>query len=507
MPDEILDPIYRAVTAEGVRQFKSNEDVYAVILALIEVVNNIPSGGGTLTDGSGITASGTSPDLGGTLDKAAVIQGNGNTFQIADTAATLIAGGPDGNQLVLAPSVAILQNLGHGNTIALTPAGIALDDSNTGSVLDITPSGIRIFEGVYGHDITMLSAGLQLNDGANGSYIHMLSTVLQINDGANGHSISMGPAAFTIDNGIADGSITMSPTVTQLAGIGGSGFSMFATGLRIVDGVNGSEINLDNNKLELRSTTNGIELNNPTIAQGAYYAANYSINGVAAHGDRWITDKGYTDNTIGSKTVAAIVKAPTVAEDGFALVWNNASNTYDLADVSSGGGTEIIFEADCTGQASSTTGIFAKASDNSATGNPSGKSITQPSDVGIINGSMMGFQVPKGGLSITKFGLKIAQAAVSTSVVGATPSVRIRFFRNEYNSRTQIGADVDVVLDPTGVNIFGSLNQSAFQYQSININIPVNEGDNIGWEFVPQVANQNGIVSIARYIGTATLTD
>lgn len=38
------------------------------------------------------------------------------------------------------------------------------------------------------------------------------------------------------------------------------------------------------------------------------------------------------DNEIATKTVNAIVKAPTVAEHGFAITWNNTTGTWDLTD-------------------------------------------------------------------------------------------------------------------------------------------------------------------------------
>lgn len=40
MPIDILDPVYVAVTAEGKRENKSNEDVYAALLATIQAVED-----------------------------------------------------------------------------------------------------------------------------------------------------------------------------------------------------------------------------------------------------------------------------------------------------------------------------------------------------------------------------------------------------------------------------------------------------------------------------------
>lgn len=64
---------------------------------------------------------------------------------------------------------------------------------------------------------------------------------------------------------------------------------------------------------------------------GMSYVNDYSVAG-AASGDRWIPDKGYGNSHIGGNDVDALIITPTVAEDGFAIVWNNTNSEYELSD-------------------------------------------------------------------------------------------------------------------------------------------------------------------------------
>ena len=161
----------------------------------------------------------------------------------------------------------------------------------------------------------------------------------------------------------------------------------------------------------------------------------------------------------------------------------------------------IYFHAELAGQAVNTIGQFAKASDIASTANPSGKALTSAAAPGLNTGGTVGYYVPFDG-TIEELALKFAAAAVGTGTVG-TPTLRIRFYRQNYSTRTQIGADVDISVNTTGIGINDVLTGDGFQFvEATDLAIPVSKGDLISWEFVNQAASNNGINSVSRLAST-----
>jgi hypothetical protein len=61
---------------------------------------------------------------------------------------------------------------------------------------------------------------------------------------------------------------------------------------------------------------------------------------------KYSSDQGYADSKIGGQNVNALVKSPTVTEDGYIISWNNTTSEYELIpDGGSGGGDSRIIEA------------------------------------------------------------------------------------------------------------------------------------------------------------------
>jgi hypothetical protein len=159
----------------------------------------------------------------------------------------------------------------------------------------------------------------------------------------------------------------------------------------------------------------------------------------------------------------------------------------------------IYLYASLAGFASSTVGLLTKASDIGSTANPSGKAITSAGDPGLNNGGSIGYLVPESGLEIKEITIKLAGAAVSTSTVG-TPILKIRIFRQNYSTRTQLGSDITITISPTGVGTFNNTSGDAFQTASSSaLSISVNKGDSIGWEFL-NVPGDGNINAVSRLI-------
>ena len=72
-------------------------------------------------------------------------------------------------------------------------------------------------------------------------------------------------------------------------------------------------------------------------SQGIKYSADYSVNGIANYGDLWIPSYGAVKNQIGGKNVNALIKAPTVTQDGYAVTWDNTIGNYTLTSIGADG--------------------------------------------------------------------------------------------------------------------------------------------------------------------------
>lgn len=93
-------------------------------------------------------------------------------------------------------------------------------------------------------------------------------------------------------------------------------------------------------ELSVSGNVNGILVNDGIDSIGMGYNSDYATNGISSFGDRWITDKGYSDSYIGGNAVNALVKAPTVTQDGYAITWNDTNSEYELTSVGNSFGTD-----------------------------------------------------------------------------------------------------------------------------------------------------------------------
>lgn len=99
------------------------------------------------------------------------------------------------------------------------------------------------------------------------------------------------------------------------------------------NGVNAAKLNISSSGIIITDT-----LGTP---RGIIGASNYSTN----YTDNTYTQKIYVDSTIGGKNVNALVKAPTVAQNGYAITWDNAATEYKLTAMLSTAGatTQVIY--------------------------------------------------------------------------------------------------------------------------------------------------------------------
>lgn len=182
------------------------------------------------------------------------------------------------------------------------------------------------------------------------------------------------------------------------------------------------------------------------------------------------------------------------------LFWKPDAAGAEVDLTASGGGssaTKRMYQFSLCGEASSTLGQLAKASDKGAAANPSGRPSTSSGDPGINNGAVDPYLVPESA-SIKKIRIKFSGAAVGTGTVG-TPTVRLRVYRVDYSTRTQLGSDIDIAISTTGVGTFGNTAGNAFQSAVSGVlSIAVTAGDLIGLEFVNQASTNNGINAIAN---------
>jgi len=103
------------------------------------------------------------------------------------------------------------------------------------------------------------------------------------------------------------------------------------------------------------------------------------------------------------------------------------------------------------------------------------------------------FVIPESG-NLTEIRVFFSAAAVSTSSVGAVPTIRIDFYKVDAagTGRTLLGTRY-VPVSPTGVGIYNNLGTASPQSVLFNMSdIAVAGGEMVGWEFV----NESGTEKI-----------
>jgi hypothetical protein len=129
------------------------------------------------------------------------------------------------------------------------------------------------------------------------------------------------------------------------------------------------------------STTNGIEVQDGITSNGLFYSADYSATGIATHGDRWITDKGYVDSVSGGvydntvskfkfKNVATIPVSPVPTGE---VHYNTITNIlyFSITDLNNNTNHQIVIGKTDWGKNTDlmiTTGQWDSLNDNFAFG-------------------------------------------------------------------------------------------------------------------------------------------
>lgn len=116
-----------------------------------------------------------------------------------------------------------------------------------------------------------------------------------------------------------------------------------------------------------------------TSARGIRYFQNYATNGIAAYGNRWITDKEYDDGHLGGNDLSSTLISPGASQDGQGPVWNQTAQEWQPGD--GGGPTSFTFEFGKGGSINTGDVIPAGVSGTAATALP----IPIPVDIDIID--------------------------------------------------------------------------------------------------------------------------
>jgi hypothetical protein len=164
-------------------------------------------------------------------------------------------------------------------------------------------------------EVSALTAAISANNKTTGSGLNTLGSVFRLG-----------------------GSTTVDATLTL-----GSGVTFSATSST-------ASLGVKYNEYASLVGPSGSILSNLTVFEIQDGVLNYEIDQSGSYGLRSVTDKNYQDSTIGGNAIAAVVKNPTLSEDGYAITWNNASGWFELSSV--GGGT-------ATGNAATLDGFTA----------------------------------------------------------------------------------------------------------------------------------------------------
>ena len=178
------------------------------------------------------------------------------------------------------------------------------------TMLDLSASSsIYTANGTLTSNRTVTQNNKQLNFFGNGTVLNTYTQIYIWPDGANagiyfytGNNFGNGSMVQVDQSASGDYFITSEHTnQTQKR------LSLQSSSIRL-DYYN--NVSGENNSIELND--NGFEIRT-TLGKGAYYIANYSATGIAAHGDRWIPDVGYVKANSGIYGGSGTVPTSTVA--------------------------------------------------------------------------------------------------------------------------------------------------------------------------------------------------
>lgn len=369
-------------------------------------------------------------------------------------------------------------------TIGGTPTGSVTHNYSTNATANANTKTINIGTAGVSGSITNINIGSAVS-GATGTLTLGSTTIV----GSNATQIFFNTVTTTITAfGAATTSTLFGTTATQTLNIAtGATLNGSTKTINIAgNGVSGSTTTINLGPSAASGSTTNINIGSEV--SGA--TNNIKLNLVPASD---ATGDIFYRNSSGFITRLAIGASGTVLTVSAGLpVWASATSVQYL-------------QFSMLGEASSTLGLFTKASDIAApTGNPSGAPTTSSGNPGINNGTVDPYLVPAAG-TITEIRIKFAGAGVSTGTVG-TPTVRLRIYRVDYSTRTQLGTDIDITISATGVGTFNNSSGDAFQTAvSSALSIAVSAGDLIGLEFINQSGTNDGINSIRRLFATVKI--
>lgn len=174
------------------------------------------------------------------------------------------------------------------------------------------------------------------------------------------------------------------------------------------------------------------------------------------------------------------VRLPIGADGQVLQADSTTTEGVKWVDQSSSSNPRMSYQFALGGQAISTIGLLAKALQTNS--NPGLYPTTSGINVGITGGQIDPYSISS-NQKIRTLTLTVAHLAVGTGTVGSNVKLTLELFKNEYNTRTLLQTfEFDV--DETKVGMFNNLSIDSFQTTQLTaLNVQLNAGDLIGFQF------------------------
>lgn len=227
---------------------------------------------------------------------------------------------------------------------------------------------------------------------------------------------------------------------------------------------------------------------------------NYQISNAVSHNDlsglQGGTSAQYYHLTAAQQTE---ISNDSISRAAFAhnadSLGHKPASYYDTIGHGTIGYIHRTFEFSLNGQASGTVGLFSRA--GASTNNPAGLYPVTYNSNNFENGQTDGY-VALHNCVINDLTITFAQVAVNQGTVGASPVIRLTFYKNRVAARDSIGI-ANITISSTGVGVNNSLGTNSKQAVTLtNLGISLTAGDAWGFEFTPLQANNNQINALGR---------
>jgi len=330
------------------------------------------TGGGAYTFASGLTEAAGTADLGGALSSDVQFTGGGtydfligtagskiNSFDLYADNAIIIDG--DATMTLNADGILLMQHNAGGKSISLNTTSMLVTDTDDTIgfqyAADYSTNGIALgarwipdWAAVIGQIASknissLVSTPTVTQDGYFLSWDNSLGQYNLIAAAGSSYSFSTGitEAAGAVSLGGAFASNIAIESVndsdlfiktgdgTDFGWVGVEGADTSSIGSYKDSAGGSSSINIDVSSIMVLDVIN---------TTGLQYFADYSTAGKIL-GARWIPDWNAVTTQIGSKDVTALITAPAVGQNGYAVTWDNGGLQYTLTALTTGNVTKV----------------------------------------------------------------------------------------------------------------------------------------------------------------------